>query len=577
MTTETHPPDARPSATEAVRITPQDLLRFFTHHYMLILYLALLTGAVYYGTLRLVNFPIANGGYYYQLTQELIDNNFMIPPLSYYNEQSIPYAHPPLGFYITAGAARLFNWTLIDAFRWVPLWVSILIIGRVYRLAALMTHSKGMGFMAALIFMLMPNNIIWLISGGSVVHGSGLLLALWAIYYGHWLITTREERYLLPTALFLALTAATHADSLLFALYTLLLLLLIFGRSGYTVLHMLLLAVLTSVLLSVWLAPMLWIHGVTPFVNVISAAEWLSHPFEAIRTPNFTLTGEPFVPLIGFFGLLGFFVTVAKREWFLALWLVLSLAIYTQITVSYALLALALLAAIGMNQLVVPLLQAASRQHFEHGFMMIELYSQQQWLLRANRQLYRLPWVIFIAVFVGYSLYGITISTARFLDIESPLRLSAENRQGIDWLINNPELVPSSSVFLVLTPAVNWQTDPSTSWFPILAPYRSLSTVQGNGWLGNYREAKASYQVFHGCLLADTTCLRQEEAALQGINLRLTPDALVPPLYTHIYIVPGVRGALLEFLLQSDNHERIYNELGVQIFARRDIAPTSGS
>src|SRR5512133_240620 len=88
---------------------------------LVFLVLALVVG----GYVRLVYvlaspFPLNDGGLFYQMTQELIANHFRLPAITDYNHLGIPYAYPPLAFYLTGLLSQLSGWSLLEIYRVLP-------------------------------------------------------------------------------------------------------------------------------------------------------------------------------------------------------------------------------------------------------------------------------------------------------------------------------------------------------------------------------------------------------------------------------------------------------------------------
>ena len=69
----------------------------------LLLFLAVLLGGwVRFYPPILAGFPINDGGMFDVMIQELRANAYKLPAITSYNFSGIPYAYPPLGFYLVA-------------------------------------------------------------------------------------------------------------------------------------------------------------------------------------------------------------------------------------------------------------------------------------------------------------------------------------------------------------------------------------------------------------------------------------------------------------------------------------------
>ena len=96
---------------------------------VILLVLAILLGIVVrWNFISQTDFPINDGGFFYQMIVELIDNRFQVPDYTDYNRAQIPYAYPPLSFYITGVLTKVTGASLFDLLRYVPFTFNILTI-----------------------------------------------------------------------------------------------------------------------------------------------------------------------------------------------------------------------------------------------------------------------------------------------------------------------------------------------------------------------------------------------------------------------------------------------------------------
>ena len=61
------------------------------------------------------------------MTRDLQANGFLIPAVTSYNGGGLPFAYPPLGFYL-AGSLQIFGWRSFGLMRWLPLIFNLLCI-----------------------------------------------------------------------------------------------------------------------------------------------------------------------------------------------------------------------------------------------------------------------------------------------------------------------------------------------------------------------------------------------------------------------------------------------------------------
>ena len=87
----------------------------------LILILGLFLGAfMRFNPTLLSGFAINDGGMFAVMVDDLKVSHYLLPEFTTYNHLNIPYAYPPLGFYLGRLAADLFGLSAAQVVRWVP-------------------------------------------------------------------------------------------------------------------------------------------------------------------------------------------------------------------------------------------------------------------------------------------------------------------------------------------------------------------------------------------------------------------------------------------------------------------------
>jgi len=78
------------------------------------------------------DFPLNDGGLFYKMTQELQANHYLLPKFTSYNQANIPFAYPPLPFYVAALVNSLFRIDLLVVFRFLPFVLNLASIPFIY-------------------------------------------------------------------------------------------------------------------------------------------------------------------------------------------------------------------------------------------------------------------------------------------------------------------------------------------------------------------------------------------------------------------------------------------------------------
>ncbi len=130
----------------------------------------------------LADFPVNDGGLFVAMTRAIEDAGWGLPLTISWNGSELPFAYPPLGFYLSGGISSLFGLDLTDVFRWLPLVASALVVPAVFLLARELLRSDLGALVAALAYALAPASYVWLVQGGGVTRSPGMLLAVLTIW-----------------------------------------------------------------------------------------------------------------------------------------------------------------------------------------------------------------------------------------------------------------------------------------------------------------------------------------------------------------------------------------------------------
>ncbi|KAF0108698.1 MAG: hypothetical protein FD146_584 [Anaerolineaceae bacterium] len=507
---------------------------------LVFLLLAILIG----GYIRLspvvrLDYPINDGGLFYTMTRELQANGYRLPETTAYNALGIPYAYPPLGFYLAGLLADLTGWSLLDIFRLLPALMSVLAIPAFYLLARELAGAETRLSLAALIFALLPATFDWLIMGGGITRSPGLVFSLLTLFCMVRLYTRRELRYVFWTSILAAATVLTHPEDALHTAASALVFFWFFGRNKAGIWKSLAVAGLTLLLTSPWWAVVLSRHGLAPFLAAGSAG-W--HSAEAVfALLGFNLTNESGLQTMGALALIGLFVSLAQRKYLLPVWLLVIFVSEPRSAPLYLTPALALLAAIALEE-VLSLLARLEGRKSAAG----ELPAFAGRVPKILIALLLLQWV-----FSSFSLALVESAS---------LTLTKADDRAFAWVREN---TPTSSRFLVLTGQQPF-TDPAAEWFPALTGRVSVATEQGHEWdgSGNFAEVHRLSAQVQQCYSQGAQCLADWLA-----------DGGGP--FEYIYLrkldqLEAVDSALLDALLASGQYELVYDTPEISILRLAD-------
>ncbi len=451
------------------------------------------------------DFPLNDGGLFYAMTDDLRHHSYLLPETTSYNDAGIPFAYPPLAFYIAGLLTDLTGASLLEVMRLLPALVSALCIPAFYLLAKDLTKSRISAAIGTLIFALTPRAFIWHIMGGGITRSFGLLFALLTLHSAYRLFTENHWRRVLSTAIWGTLVVLTHPEASIQTAIAASLLFLFFGRTKKGLSLALTCAGIIAALTTPWWGRVLQGHGAIPFISVFSSAHADSDSLlvRLVALFRFDFTEETLLPLIAILGLFGVCLALARSERFLPVWLVLAYLLEPRGGQLFMMLPLALLAAQALTDLILPRL--SPRPKF--------------------------VWALSMFLFF-YSSLAATLLPQRVLQNST---LTEADQAAFNWIREN---TPADSRFLILSGGDPFR-DPVSEWFPPLTGRVSAATVFGYEWVNGNLFAKRmeAYRWLQTCMFQDLNCIRnwseENKVAFTHILLR-AEDSQTTPLQIHL-------------------------------------------
>lgn len=459
------------------------------------------------------DFPLNDGGLFYRMIQEIQAAHYRLPAFTTYNNASIPFAYSPFALYLTAAINDLTGISLLQLFRFLPLFANALLVVAFYRLARALLRDETTAAVAVLAFAVMPRSFVWLIMGGGLTRSFGLLFAVIAIEQVYQLYTRREWRYAITSSVACALTVLTHLSTASFLAFSIALFFVFYGRHRRGLIGSAAVAVATILLTAPWWGMVVAQHGLAPFRaaqtvsgSVFADAKIRYDVLLRLARFNLGLGGEPFFPLVSVLAVIGGFAALRPDRFILPVWWVLIVALDARGGVNYAPVPATMLAAIGVVYVLIPALRSA----YGAGNPLRPRPSTLR-TVAAVRTPSVAPLLRFVPVLVlGFLLaYGIGTALTRNSDYGGEAHtltaLTPADRDAMRWVAQH---TPPASRFLVVT-GVLWPTDKIAEWFPALTHRSSVSTLQGQEWLPGFtRRVKENDQALQfRCRGADGRCL----------------------------------------------------------------------
>jgi hypothetical protein len=489
------------------------------------------------------SFPLNDGGMFYTMTRDLIANGFEVPAFTTYNNLSIPFAYPPLQFYVAGLLSTLFKWELLDIFRLLPAIVCCMTIPAFFLLARELLHNDLHTSLATLIFAFIPASFDWLIMGGGITRAPAFLFALLALTCIYKLYTLSQKRYIFLSALLASLAVLSHPETALHTAASALMFFLFFGRNKAGIIRSLIVAVLVLVFTAFWWLPVLVTHGLTPFLAAGSTG-W--HNILSVFNLLFAnqLSEYQITPITVLY-LIGLFIHLAQRKFFLPVWFFVIFIAEPRSAPLFLSPVIAIFASYTLIQLM-NLLNGLEKKPGSETDLNILFSGTTGKILFA----------IFFAQWV-FSAYAtvINLSQAYFL--------GEHEMQAFTWVREN---TPYDSRFLVITGNAPL-TDPASEWFPTLTGRTSQGTAQGHEWI-----MSDDFQAVLQRSLDLQLCANQapECLAAWSENNSLLYDYLFIEINTSRLNSSGESFpyVLSQLLLDSADYRALYNSDGIMVFEK---------
>ena len=506
----------------------------------LIVYVAILLGAfLRFNPSLVAGYPVGDGGMFAVMVDDLKASSYRLPAFTSYNHSNIPFAYPPLGFYAGRIAADLFGLTAIQALGWVPPFFASLSIPAFYLLASRLLQNKYYAAVSALFFAVMPRALSWFVSGGGLTRSPAqffMLLTLAMIVRLY-----REDRRsdILWTGVFAGFTVMSHPEAAVHMAASTIFLWIMLARSRTSFTHLVGVGLVALIVVAPWWVTVFQYHGIEPLFN---AAQTGQKSLSVLNLVSFDFTEEVFATLIAVLGLLGLAQRIVRKDYLLPIWLVIPFIVEGRSAVLPAAIPLAMLAAIGFVDVVLPALLPEAEKDDETG------------------QLSNLEFGLFI-----YLLLFLVFSTYQFGLQLAGTTLSLPDRQAMNWVHENTD---TDSRFLVLTGTNAITCDLVLEWFPAVTDRQSIYTVQGTEWTKG-----ADFAAYVQSTYAAQRCLSDSDiSCLDGVVGRVNYDYVyvskVPRPNCRPVNLPNAFHYFLESMRREPGFQAVYESDGVIIFTK---------
>jgi len=412
------------------------------------------------------DFPINDGGLFASVIDQLAGANLKPPLYLEYNDNSIPFAYPPLALMLGAGLAEL-GVPTTSILRVMPALIATVLIPAWYFLASELSGRRIAGI-AAVIYALVPKSYEWLIAGGGLTRALGLLFAVMALGFAVRYFRKGQILNGAISALSLAAASLAHPEAGAFALGSVCLFAWL-ARPSWRRLGTI--CLIAGVALAPWIIRLLYYYGPDPLIGAATSRSGLYRIQALTSILSLSFTREAYIALGSILGAIGLFVAATTGRGWILTWIAISVVLTPAAALTFAMLPFSLAASIALTDFAIPRLSRVAPTAIAIG----------------------------IAVMVVASLWSPRLA-------DSPLwSLSSDSRAAMEWAEDG--LPPNSDVLIVS--GSPWGRDAVAEWFPYVSHQRSIATPQGTEFGGPWESVVTLHDESMRCANKTVACLRE--------------------------------------------------------------------
>lgn len=507
----------------------------------LIFILAILVGTfMRFNPTLLAGFAINQGGMFAVMIDDLRANHYLLPIYTTYNHLQIPFAYPPLGFYIGGIVTDLFSIDSVQVLRWLPAFFASLSIPAFYLLALRLLKNKYHASVGTLFFAFMPRAFSWFITGSGLTRSPGQFFLLLTLAVIVRLYQENRRSDIFWAGIFAGLTVMSHPEAAVHMVASVIFFWVMLGHSRATFVKLVGVGVTALIAAAPWWVTVIHYHGLAPLLSAVQTGQKTS---AVLNLLFFDFAEEPYATVITVLALIGLGQCLLRKDYLLPLWLALPFLVEGRSAALPAAIPLAMLAAVGLVDVVFKSLSPGSAGKLENP--------EQLSLVEVGISAY----VILYLLFSTYQ-YGLQLSGSS---------LPLPDRESMNWI---NQTTSGDSRFLVLTGTNSISCDNVLEWFPALSDRQSIYTVQGTEWTkgANFAAYVQSTYAVQRCLSnGDVSCL---DSAVDRSEYDFVYVSKIPRLNCRSIDLPNSYVYFIESLRADRSFDLVYESQEVMIFGK---------
>jgi hypothetical protein len=342
----------------------------------------------------------------------------------------------------------------VQVVRWIPAFFASFSIPAFYFLSLQLFKNRYHASISTLFFALVPRAFFWMIMGGGLTRAPGQFFMLVALSFVLRLYEGNRRMDILWAGLFGGLAVLSHPEAAVHTALTAVLLWLVLSRKRSTFIHSAFVGFIVLVVTAPWWVTVIRYHGFDPLLSAAGTGE---NSLAIFHILFFSFTEEPFMTVIAVLGIIGIIQRIIRRDYLFPLWMIIPFLVAGRSATNLVIVPLAMLAAVGWGDVLLPALQASDKRDAEQSFQISSI--------EVGVLVYFALYLIFSAYQFGFQLSGAALKKHEY--------------DAMSWVNQN---TPEDSRFVVLSGSASVACDSVAEWFPALTGRQSLFTVQGTEW-----------------------------------------------------------------------------------------------
>lgn len=483
----------------------------------------------------LSDIPIGDGGLFYKMIEEVQNNQFRLPDFIEYNEIEIPFAYPPLAFYLAGAISTWLDISILTMMRWMPSIVLVITLPFIFLLVKFLSNSTLQAGVTVFIYALLPRSLTWFIMGGGVTRSLGNLFLVLALTQIYLMLAKGHIKYILGAILFSSLVCLSHPEAAIHTIFIAIILWFFFGRNGKGFRNGAIVGGATLLFTSPWWITVLSRFGITPY---LTAGKTGFHSPTSLINIFMSFSEEPLLTLIAVFAIIGMFIKIAQREYFYPLWYIMPFIVEPRNAPNVSIIPMSILAGFALTDLIIP------------GISKLDSRNQNDFPSPLGSPTAR----FFLIYTVIAAIFGMLVFDAALYG----KRISSDMQSAFRWVKENTE---NGAEFLVITGDPRLFDDYVNEWFPLLTDRRSHTTIQGYEWITG-----VDFSERMGLIADLQECARD----IKPLNCLNDSAEQLAPDYDYLIVTKQysrIDNLTIE-LLGSDDFIMIYNTHELAIFSK---------